>query len=169
MLLGPSHRFAEAIELPNDPLNVRARGDDQTQRLAGGLLVAGIVISFLRSRHPTFGNIPGGARAVLEDIGLTIFIVVVGLDAGGILSASHEAGQWSLPLSGTARDRYSDVARVEVLVSPSGNGWQRATVEGDTWRLDYALSSFGGDGNPLAEDLATAAEEAIRNLKSGSY
>ncbi|RJX32741.1 MAG: hypothetical protein C4525_10150 [Desulfarculus sp.] len=49
---------------------------------AGGLLLAGIVISFLRSRHPTFGNIPGGARAVLEDIGLTIFIVVVGLTAG---------------------------------------------------------------------------------------
>lgn len=49
---------------------------------AGGLLLAGIVISFLRSRHPTFGNIPGGARAILEDIGLTIFIVVVGLDAG---------------------------------------------------------------------------------------
>ncbi len=49
---------------------------------AGGLLLAGIIISFLRSRHPTFGNIPGGARAILEDIGLTIFIVVVGLDAG---------------------------------------------------------------------------------------
>lgn len=49
---------------------------------AGGLLLAGIVISFLRSRHPTFGNIPGGARAILEDIGLTIFIVVVGLTAG---------------------------------------------------------------------------------------
>ena len=49
---------------------------------AGGLLLAGIVISFLRSRHPTFGNIPGSARAILEDIGLTIFIVVVGLDAG---------------------------------------------------------------------------------------
>ncbi|MCB2226846.1 MAG: hypothetical protein KQH53_09225 [Desulfarculaceae bacterium] len=49
---------------------------------AGGLLLAGIVISFLRSRHPTFGNIPGGARAILEDIGLTIFIVVVGLSAG---------------------------------------------------------------------------------------
>jgi putative transport protein len=50
---------------------------------AGGLLLTGIIISFLRSRHPTFGNIPGGARAILEDIGLTIFIVVVGLDAGG--------------------------------------------------------------------------------------
>ncbi|MCF8032487.1 MAG: hypothetical protein K9K66_08250 [Desulfarculaceae bacterium] len=49
---------------------------------AGGLLLAGIIISFLRSRHPTFGNIPGGARAILEDIGLTIFIVVVGLGAG---------------------------------------------------------------------------------------
>lgn len=50
---------------------------------AGGLLISGILISFLRSRHPTFGNIPGGARAVLEDIGLTIFIAVVGLGAGG--------------------------------------------------------------------------------------
>lgn len=50
---------------------------------AGGLLISGIVISFLRSRHPTFGNIPGSARAVLEDIGLTIFIAVVGLSAGG--------------------------------------------------------------------------------------
>jgi putative transport protein len=50
---------------------------------AGGLLISGIVISFLRSRHPTFGNIPGGARAILEDIGLTVFIALVGLSAGG--------------------------------------------------------------------------------------
>lgn len=49
---------------------------------AGGLLMAGIIISFLRSRHPTFGNIPGGARTILEDVGLTMFIVIVGLDAG---------------------------------------------------------------------------------------
>lgn len=49
---------------------------------AGGLLLAGIIISFLRSRHPTFGNIPGGARQILEDIGLTLFIALVGLGAG---------------------------------------------------------------------------------------
>ncbi|MEW5912084.1 MAG: TrkA C-terminal domain-containing protein [Thermodesulfobacteriota bacterium] len=60
---------------------------------AGGLLLTGIIISFLRSRHPTFGNIPGAARGVLEDIGLTLFVAVLGLGAGhSVLDVLRSAG-----------------------------------------------------------------------------
>lgn len=60
---------------------------------AGGLLITGIIISFLRSRHPTFGNIPGAARGILEDIGLTLFVAVLGLGAGGsVLHVLQTAG-----------------------------------------------------------------------------
>ncbi|MBU1275890.1 MAG: hypothetical protein KJ720_10980 [Proteobacteria bacterium] len=60
---------------------------------AGGLLITGIIISFLRSRHPTFGNIPGAARGILEDIGLTLFVAVLGLGAGSsVLHVLKTAG-----------------------------------------------------------------------------
>jgi putative transport protein len=50
---------------------------------AGGLLLAGILIGYLRSLHPTFGRVPGAARHVLMDLGMMLFMVNVGLRAGG--------------------------------------------------------------------------------------
>ena len=50
---------------------------------AGGLLLMGIVIGFLRSLSPTFGRVPPAARYVLMELGLMFFMVNVGLTAGG--------------------------------------------------------------------------------------
>ncbi|MEO1091924.1 MAG: TrkA C-terminal domain-containing protein [Pseudomonadota bacterium] len=50
---------------------------------AGGLLLAGILIGFLRSNHPTFGRVPPAARFILMELGLMLFMVGVGLRAGG--------------------------------------------------------------------------------------
>ena len=50
---------------------------------AGGLLVAGIIVGFLRSQHPTFGRVPPAARYILMELGLMLFMVGVGLRAGG--------------------------------------------------------------------------------------
>ncbi len=49
---------------------------------AGGLLLAGIVIGFLRSLYPTFGRVPEAARWVLRELGLLFFMAAVGLRAG---------------------------------------------------------------------------------------
>lgn len=50
---------------------------------AVGLLLVGIVLSILRTRQPGLGGpFPEPARQLLEDLGLNIFIVVLGLNAG---------------------------------------------------------------------------------------
>jgi putative transport protein len=49
---------------------------------AGSILVVGLVAGWARSRHPTFGAIPEPAQRLLMDIGLIVFIAVVGLQAG---------------------------------------------------------------------------------------
>jgi putative transport protein len=50
---------------------------------AGGLLLMGILLGFLRSLSPTFGRVPPAARFVLMELGLMFFMVNVGLSAGG--------------------------------------------------------------------------------------
>ncbi len=52
---------------------------------AGGLLVAGVIVSSLASRLRFFGNTPAAARNVLEDLGLVVFVAIVGINAGNSL------------------------------------------------------------------------------------
>jgi putative transport protein len=60
---------------------------------AGGLLLAGILIGYLRSVHPTFGRVPAAARHLLMDLGLMMFMASVGLKAGGgIIEALTSVG-----------------------------------------------------------------------------
>ena len=69
---------------------------------AGGLLLAGILIGYLRSVHPTFGRVPAAARHLLMDLGLMMFMASVGLNAGGgIIEALTSVGP-SLFLCGVA-------------------------------------------------------------------
>ncbi len=49
---------------------------------AGSILVVGLVGGWARSRYPVFGAIPEPAQRLLMDIGLIVFIAVVGLHAG---------------------------------------------------------------------------------------
>jgi putative transport protein len=54
---------------------------------AGGLLVSGIIVSSVVSRLRFFGNTPNAARNILEDLGLLVFIAIVGINAGaGLVS-----------------------------------------------------------------------------------
>jgi putative transport protein len=52
---------------------------------AGGLLVSGVAVSSLVSRVRFFGNTPTAARNILEDLGLIVFIAIVGVNAGATL------------------------------------------------------------------------------------
>jgi putative transport protein len=54
---------------------------------AGGLLVSGVIVSSLQSRLRFFGNTPNAARNVLEDLGLVVFVAIVGINAGNSLLA----------------------------------------------------------------------------------
>ena len=60
---------------------------------AGGLLLSGILIGFLRSLNPTFGRVPPAASSVLMDLGLMFFMAGVGIQAGaGVMGALTSVG-----------------------------------------------------------------------------
>jgi putative transport protein len=52
---------------------------------AGGLLVSGVIVSSMASRLRFFGNTPNAARNILEDLGLIVFVAIVGINAGNSL------------------------------------------------------------------------------------
>ena len=52
---------------------------------AGGLLVSGVIVSSVASRLRFFGNTPNAARNILEDLGLIVFVAIVGINAGNSL------------------------------------------------------------------------------------
>ncbi len=61
--------------------------------MAGGLLITGLVIGFLRSIWPIFGRIPSASRWVLMELGLLMFMAGVGINAGGgIVEVIQSAG-----------------------------------------------------------------------------
>ena len=53
-----------------------------TLSTAGGALIAGIVLGWLRSTRPSFGYIPSPTVWFMNSVGLNIFIAIVGISAG---------------------------------------------------------------------------------------
>ncbi|WP_455665144.1 aspartate-alanine antiporter [Phocaeicola sp.] len=49
---------------------------------SGGALIAGLIAGWWRSKRPTFGQIPEPSLWVLNNVGLNMFIAVVGISAG---------------------------------------------------------------------------------------
>ena len=49
---------------------------------SGGTLLAGLIFGWLRSVHPNFGNIPRAGLWVFNNVGLSMFSAVVGIQAG---------------------------------------------------------------------------------------
>jgi putative transport protein len=49
---------------------------------SGGALIAGLIFGWWRSKRPTFGQIPEPSLWVLNNVGLNMFIAVVGISAG---------------------------------------------------------------------------------------
>jgi len=69
---------------------------------AGGLLLAGICVGFLRANRPTFGRMPAAARFILMELGLLLFMVGVGLNAGGGIASALASVGPALFLCGVA-------------------------------------------------------------------
>lgn len=69
---------------------------------SGGALIAGLVFGWLRSKHPTFGRIPEASLWTLNNVGLNMFIAVVGISAGpSFVQGFHDVG-FTLFLVGAA-------------------------------------------------------------------
>ena len=58
-----------------------------------GVLLAGLLVGYLRTRHPLFGQIPDGAIGLMTSLGLAAFVGLTGIQAGPtFFSALREAG-----------------------------------------------------------------------------
>lgn len=63
-------------------LAVRIGGIPISLSTSGGALIAGLVAGWLRSRHPGMGKVPEASLWVFNNVGLNMFIAVVGISAG---------------------------------------------------------------------------------------
>lgn len=60
---------------------------------SGGALVAGLVFGWMRSKRPTYGNIAPGALWIMNNLGLTVFIAVIGIEsAPSFVSGLRQVG-----------------------------------------------------------------------------
>ena len=60
---------------------------------SGGALVSGLVLGWLRSKRPVFGSIPKASLWVFNNLGLNMYIAVVGIASGpSFISAFSEVG-----------------------------------------------------------------------------
>jgi putative transport protein len=63
-------------------LVLKVGGVPLTLSTAGGALIAGLVLGWLRSTRPFFGRIPSPTVWFMNSVGLNIFIAIVGISAG---------------------------------------------------------------------------------------
>lgn len=67
---------------------------------SGGVLIMGIIFGWLRSLRPTFGAVPESAIWLMNNMGLNIFIAVVGINAGPDFIAGLKASGVNLFIAG---------------------------------------------------------------------
>ena len=96
---------------------------------SGGVLMAGLVLGYLRAVRPTFGRIPAPALVLMNTLGLNVFIAVVGINAGpGFLAGLQQVGLslflWGMVATSVPLDRRG-AARPLRLQVPSGHSLRR--------------------------------------------
>lgn len=69
-------------------ISFRVEGVPVSISTSGGTLLAGLCLGWLRGRHPTFGWIPTPVVWIFTNLGLNMFIAVVGISSGATFLAS---------------------------------------------------------------------------------
>ena len=83
-------------------LSIKVAGVEIGLGSAGGLLVLGLLIGYLRSIFPVFGRVPDAARWVFTEMGLLLFMAGVGLRGGSGLIETLVSSGLALVLIGIA-------------------------------------------------------------------
>jgi putative transport protein len=74
-------------------LSVNWRGVPIGLSTSGGVLLAGLLLGYLRTVRPTFGGIPTPALVLMNTLGLNAFIAIVGINAGpGFVAGLQQVG-----------------------------------------------------------------------------
>ena len=68
--------------------------------VGGGVLVSGLIFGWLRTLHPTYGQIPSASLWILQNLGLNLFIACVGLGAGSQALAALKTTGLSVFIAG---------------------------------------------------------------------
>lgn len=75
---------ALAIHIGNVPISLST---------SGGALISGLICGWLRARRPSIGRIPSSAVWILNNLGLNMFIAVIGITSGpSFVSGLKEVG-----------------------------------------------------------------------------
>ncbi|AWZ18571.1 aspartate-alanine antiporter [Streptomyces sp. ICC1] len=81
---------------------LHAAGAPLSLSTSTGALLMGLVFGWIRSKYPTYGNLPSAAQWLMGTLGLCVFVTVVGLNAGpSFVPGLREAG-WPLLFWGAA-------------------------------------------------------------------
>jgi putative transport protein len=60
---------------------------------SGGVLLAGLIMGWLRSKKPTYGAIPDGAVWLMRTLGLSMYVAIIGIAAAPSFASSlHDIG-----------------------------------------------------------------------------
>ncbi len=74
-------------------LSIKIHGIPMALGVSVGALFSGLFLGWLRSKRPSFGHIPSSALWILNKLGVSMFIAVLGLQAGAVLfDGLKEAG-----------------------------------------------------------------------------
>ncbi|MCZ6500517.1 MAG: transporter [Gammaproteobacteria bacterium] len=74
-------------------LSVKVAGIPFALGTSAGIIMAGIIVSTLRTRNPNFGGpVSNGARDLLQDLGLNMFIAVLAANVGSKIINSFAGG-----------------------------------------------------------------------------
>jgi putative transport protein len=127
---------------------------------AGSILVVGLAAGWARSRYPVFGAIPEPAQRLLMDIGLIVFIAVVGMHAGPHAVEAYHT-------SGGAFFASIFVAGVIVTVVPLAAG----TIAARYWLKMSPLMTLGGlaGAQTCTPGLNALREASGSNIGSLAY
>ncbi|MDE6010599.1 MAG: aspartate-alanine antiporter [Muribaculaceae bacterium] len=68
--------------------------------MSGGALVSGLFLGWLRNRRPVFGRIPSSALWLFSNLGVNMFIAIIGLTAGASVVAGLREAGWSVIVIG---------------------------------------------------------------------
>lgn len=66
-------------------LSIKINGIPMSLGMSVGALIAGLSLGWLRTRRPIFGHIPSSALWIFNNLGVNMFIAILGLTAGGAL------------------------------------------------------------------------------------
>ena len=81
-------------------LTIKAGGIPISLSTSGGALISGLIFGWLRTKHPTFGRIPQPSIWILNNLGLNMFIAVIGISSGPTFIAGIKEAGVTLFLAG---------------------------------------------------------------------